>query len=214
MNSRCMAMNKLILKMNTESGITSAMIDRMAEGVLSPAELREAVALLDASPDGWKRLAIAFLEAQCLNEALRPMTPLPVIRRWKPWLSRTAVAATVAASFAMGWAGHGARMTAAPAAHPVVAQALPEPPAPVAQAEPVLETTPAPPVEPSPLDQVQAYLASQPPAVSDHTRYLLQQQGYEVDQERRIVTGVLPDGRVVLAPVDQVRIRQASYSPL
>ena len=207
-------MNKLLSKMNTDREITSAMIDRMAEGVLSPAELRAAVAILEASPDGWKRLAVAFLENQCLNEALRPMSPEPAVRRRRAWPRRLAAAAAVAASFALGWAGHGARMTAAPAAPAVIAQALPEPPAPVAQAEPVLESVPAPPVDPSPLDQVQAYFASQPPVVSDHTRYLLQQQGYEVDEERGIVTGVLPDGRVVLAPVDQVRIRQVSNSPL
>ncbi len=194
--------------------ISPDLVDRLVDGPMSPAELRDTVALLDASPDGWRRLAVAFLEAQCLNEALRPMTPPPAIGRWKPWLSRTAAAATVAVSFSLGWAGHGARMTAAPAAVPVLAQALPEPPATVVRAEPVLETTPAPPADPSPLDQVQAYFASQPPVVSDHTRYLLQQQGYEVDEERGIVTGVLPDGRVVLAPVDQVRIRQVSNSPL
>ncbi len=207
-------MNKLISKMNTKCEITRAMIDRMAEGVLSPAELRAAVALLEASPDGWKRLAVAFLENRCLDEALQPLSSEPALRRGRAWPRRLAAAAAVAASFALGWAGHGARMTAAPAAPAVIAQALPEPPAPVALAEPVLESVPAPPAAPSPLDQVQAYFASQPPVVSDHTRYLLQQQGYEVDEERGIVTGVLPDGRVVLAPVDQVRIRQVSNSPL
>lgn len=201
------------MKNTSTETMTCELLDRIVDGAISPAELREAVAVLDASSDGWKRLAIAFLENQCLNQALRPMTRVPVVGR-RSWPRRAAAAATVAASFALGWAGHGSRMTASPAAQPVIAQALPVPAAPVAQAEPVIETVPAPPAETSPLDQVQAYFASQPPVVSDHTRYLLQQQGYEVDEERRIVTGVLPDGRVVLAPVEEVRIRQASSSPL
>ncbi|QEH38876.1 hypothetical protein OJF2_74860 [Aquisphaera giovannonii] len=50
-----------------------ALIDRMVDGPLPPAELREAVARLDGVPDGqgWRRCGLAFLEAQCWGDAMR-----------------------------------------------------------------------------------------------------------------------------------------------
>lgn len=182
--------------------LTTEFLDQIVERPLAAVELRNAFQILDATPDGWKRLAIAFLEAQCLNEALAPAKPRAVFRRRNPWPRRAAAAGILAASFALGWFG---RPT--PAAPVVVAQAVPAEPA-------VIEPPAAPSAAPSPLDAVEAYLAAQPSAISDQARYLLQQQGYEVDEERKIMTRVLPDGRVILAPVDQVRIRQASLSPL
>lgn len=85
-------------------------IDRIVDGGLSPAQLREATARLDAEPDAWKRCALAFLEAQCWTDALREpsrppaVLPIPIApprrsRRFRPALA--ASAALVA--FAMGW---------------------------------------------------------------------------------------------------------------
>ncbi len=49
-----------------------ALIDRMVDGPLPPAELREAVARLDGASviEGWRRCGLAFLEAQCWREAM------------------------------------------------------------------------------------------------------------------------------------------------
>ena len=44
-------------------------IDQIVDGALTPAELRAAVDRLEREPDGWKRCALAFLEAQVLNES-------------------------------------------------------------------------------------------------------------------------------------------------
>ena len=40
------------------------LLDRLVDGELSPAERRELLASLDGRPDGWRRCALAFLEAQ------------------------------------------------------------------------------------------------------------------------------------------------------
>jgi hypothetical protein len=98
------------------------LIDRIVDGELTPAELRAAIDRLDREPDAWKRCALAFLEAQCWRESLRVIgqpTRLPVDSRASPiplatmpssqkpgrWLRRAILAATVAASFVLGWVG-------------------------------------------------------------------------------------------------------------
>ncbi|HEY3391774.1 MAG TPA: hypothetical protein VGK58_03650 [Lacipirellulaceae bacterium] len=46
------------------------MFDRLVDGELSPAERRLLLASLDERPGGWRRCALAFLEAQCWSEGL------------------------------------------------------------------------------------------------------------------------------------------------
>jgi hypothetical protein len=101
-------------------------IDRIVEGTLTPDELRAAVLRLDQHADGWKRCAVAFLEAQCWAESFRalelpataqlvcPSSPsppggAPARRLHHRWLRSAVAAAVIAASFAMGWLGHAAR---------------------------------------------------------------------------------------------------------
>jgi hypothetical protein len=107
-------------------------IDRIVDGTLTPAELRAAAVRLDRDPGGWKRCAVAFLEAQCWRESFRacdppaktedsllpfplPLPASPTKRTPHRWLRGAVAAGIVAASFAMGWLGHAARPgTAAP----------------------------------------------------------------------------------------------------
>lgn len=44
-------------------------IDRLVDGELSPESRRALLQALDRSPDGWRRAALAFVEAQVLREA-------------------------------------------------------------------------------------------------------------------------------------------------
>jgi hypothetical protein len=106
------------------------LIDRLVDGTVPPAELRQAFRRLEASPDGWKRCATAFLEAQSWGEALRgeehataepawgialaggfsPRAPVPNVRSRAVW---PLAAALVLAAFALGWTGRGLRGGAA-----------------------------------------------------------------------------------------------------
>jgi hypothetical protein len=108
-----------------------AFIDRIVDGELTPAELRAAIDRLDHEPDAWKRCALAFLEAQCWRESLRaigeptrlpvdshtssiPLSAMPSSQKQGRWLRRAIVAATVAASFVLGWVGQAWRPLIAP----------------------------------------------------------------------------------------------------
>lgn len=118
-------------------------IERIVDGGLSPEQLREAVARIEADPDGWRRCALAFLEAQCWGDALREPVAAsspaqaPGLRaiggapRRAPWRPRPALAAAVAvACFAAGWlaAGRPSRVAVMPAApgEPFQATATPD----------------------------------------------------------------------------------------
>jgi len=102
------------------------LIDRIVDGALTPAELRAAIDRIDRLPDGWKRCAAAFLEAQCWRESFRAMgepakpraesqsLPIPLAmgrtgRSAHRWVRRAMAAGILAASFAAGWMGHAAR---------------------------------------------------------------------------------------------------------
>ena len=58
------------------------------------------------------------------------------------------------------------------------------------------------------------WLRQQPPPVSEHGRIVLQRLGYQVDQRRRLITTVMPDGRRVTVPIDQVSIRYTGSQSL
>jgi hypothetical protein len=122
-------------------------IDRVVDGGLTPAELRGAIERLDRDADGWKRCAVAFLEAQCWRESMRAMEQpagAPMLGRSASlhqsaafstraqlrFLRRPIAAGIIAASFALGWLGHAARTrsvagasTMAAAVQPVYAPA-------------------------------------------------------------------------------------------
>ena len=55
---------------------------------------------------------------------------------------------------------------------------------------------------------------SQPMPVSDRERAELERQGYALDQERKLVAMPLADGRQIVVPVDQVRLRYVGSEPL
>jgi len=62
--------------MNQPNHNLDAQFDRLVDGELSPTEYRAFLASLDDQPDGWRRCALAFLEAQALRGTLSSMIPV------------------------------------------------------------------------------------------------------------------------------------------
>jgi hypothetical protein len=58
------------------------------------------------------------------------------------------------------------------------------------------------------------WVRDQPPPVSEHTQAYWQRHGYQVDQQRRLITTTLSDGRLVTVPIDQVEFRYTGNSSL
>lgn len=100
-------------------------LDRLVDGELPERERHELLGRLDRHPDGWRRLALAFLEAQSWGEAardhateavttatgdVRPVMPsIPPARNWKLLLGTPlAMAASFLVAFTLGIALRGA----------------------------------------------------------------------------------------------------------
>jgi hypothetical protein len=222
--------------------VSDAFLDRLADGELSPAELRAAVQVLERVPDGWKRCALAFLEAQAWRESFRPM-PVPdaavVVamttsgaaissrRQASPWRMATA-AGLAGIAFLLGWGLHADRsMKPGPAFVPEqVALKLPTEAGSVETKElsgpetvsPVMspvrsEDAPAPPAPTVP-ELPERWASARPMPLTEHQQALLEQQGYQVDRRRRLVSARLRDGRRVAVPVDQVQVRYVGLESL
>ncbi|APW61975.1 hypothetical protein [Paludisphaera borealis] len=217
-------------------------IDRIVDGGLSPAQLRDALHRLDAEPDGWKRCALAFLEAQTwgdvLREPSRPQTslkigPAPTARSKRVRTTLAAAAALVA--FGMGWLTGGRDERPIVPAPTLVAHD--EPVETVAKADEPEAARPDPPPAIREVARLRfatgsadaptadvpilagpgldsQWLMNQPMPVSDRERAALERQGYALDQERELVAMPLADGRQVVVPVDQVRLRYVGSEPL
>jgi hypothetical protein len=58
------------------------------------------------------------------------------------------------------------------------------------------------------------WLRRQPPPVSEHGQVVFERLGYQVDQQRRLITTFTSDGRRITIPIDQVLIRYAGNQSL
>lgn len=58
------------------------------------------------------------------------------------------------------------------------------------------------------------WLNDQPPPVSEYQQARWERQGYQLEQQRRLVSVPLADGRRAAIPVDQVRVRFVGHDPL
>jgi hypothetical protein len=245
-------------------------IDQIVDGALTPAELRAAVDRLEREPDGWKRCTLAFLEAQCWRESFRTLDEsekshaacatlsVPSVGRigtGRRWILGPIAAGIIAASFALGWYGHGARSLSSRQGVTVVqSNAERRSPAGDSQSGTVRPATFALPQKtdlpawrpgrdgsvptvqqvirwagqlPAGAGNNQSgvpmlagagnyaeWLRHQPSPITEYEQVALNRQGYQVDQRRRLITKILPDGRRVMIPIDQVQIRYTGNHPL
>jgi hypothetical protein len=97
--------------MNTHN----AQFDRLVDDELTEEERRELLGRLDDEPGGWRRCALAFLEAQCWKQALggifddREEAHKPTVAanpQRSPWAGRLRLISAMAASFLVAlWVG-------------------------------------------------------------------------------------------------------------
>src|SRR5437762_5178245 len=93
------------------------LIDRLVDGELPNVERRQLLLQLESEPDGWRRCALAFLEAQTWREAFGPLAATaqakppaaatsraPMAKPWRAVARWASLAVCVMAAFAVGWA--------------------------------------------------------------------------------------------------------------
>jgi hypothetical protein len=207
--------------------IENRLIDRLVDGELPEAERRELLLLFDTEPDGWRRCALAFLEAQTWRQALTPVvaasgvgrlesskgvssgfsTPFAsgsgrATRFWRPAARLSGLAAAIVLAFTLGWFLH--RQPGA---------VLPDSRSVGPQVESVVERSAQPPQNGSIKVARKDSNSTQPVRVAADVDPLakdlqkLQQQGYRVETQPRLVSLESKDGRKLKLPVQEVRIR-------
>jgi hypothetical protein len=192
-------------------GFDETQLDRLVDAELSESERRQLLLRLEAEPHGWRRCALAFLEAQAWRQSIRGiMEPVAGIaqsgmtsnirrmrspRRFLMYV--TALTAALVAAFALGRAWHGKTGDTAPQ----VLVAAGESPA----AAPVRET-------PLPAPAGSAARGS-PQTRAESSSYVdslvkqWEQQGYYVERQKRLVSIEMKDGKRVNVPVQEVRLQ-------
>lgn len=202
-----------------ERTLDTSLLDRLVDGELGEAERLAVLDRLERVPGGWRRCALAFLEAQAWRQALAqngaepafgvtrsaagaPVTPFRPAqedgvapgRRRRASARRLAVAAGLVAAFAAGWFSNAAGRPPRPAGE---ANTLAGPP--VAQAAPLAS---------APNDDEQpAWSDIRPRPSAASLRREWERHGYRVEERQAVLAVELNDGRSVALPVDEVEYR-------
>jgi hypothetical protein len=181
--------------MNATIHDQSRLIDRLVDGELSDDERGELLSRLDQSAEGWRTLALAFLEAQTWRSALHTeRDPKPQVERRLPamvqprrdrtllWLATCVATALLA--FGVG------RSRSVPPSPAEQSAKLPIETQSVATHSP--KESPAPQTIPQ---------------LTPDARQVLERHGYRVQERPRVVSLRRPDGQTVQMLVNEVEVR-------
>ena len=214
----------------------AAELDRLVDGELSDEQRREMLLQLERQPEGWRRCAMAFLEAQSWRQELGAMArpasdaasrPAPAARAQRPlpwWRRHGPMVLAAAASFLLAfWVSNASRTFW----QGNVGGSRPEPQiaAKAGPSEPGVEQPAAPwrmvtfdvpdggGVRNVRLPAVEqdrlddAWLRSVPGPIPNDLRRALERTGHQVSESRRLMPVPMQDGRRLVVPVDQVEVR-------
>jgi hypothetical protein len=211
-------------------------LDKLVDGELDDAQRRQALLHLENQPDGWRRCALAFLEAQAWKKSLGTIAATPAKdvlvkparanSSWaNRWSSLLAAAASFLVAFGLGlaWRGHAERTELAAVKQPAPAtqpRRAPQPELGLASDKPQWSTMTVNldrdndgiaeavelPVVRGPGID-EAWVRSQPAAIPSPLLRALERMGHEVRHERQYYPFDLGDGRRLLVPVDEVDVR-------
>lgn len=213
------------------------LLDRLVDGELSSDEYAAVLRSLGDAPDGWRRCALAFLEAQAWQRELGlasrqtqspsapPVTirPTAAARRWPLLL---ATAASFLLAFGLGIAMRPSAPGSASTGEQIVRDdtrpgvpgqqsALPAADSPSGNVTFVMDhgdglgsrEVPVPVYEWSPENA--QWLSGQPAAPSSGLERAVQRFGHQVRTHKHFIPFETGDGRDVVFPVDQVEITPA-----
>lgn len=219
-----------------ECSAASILLDRFVDGELSESERREVLLTADREPDGWRHLALAFVESQTLRQELKALTQAatpasptasraPVIRPQLVWLRATGMVACCLLAFGVGrWsnANSSANSVAGPRTFapsdgktPSVAAVAPESGERHQTMRLVLDdllggppqSVDVPVVEDSQSDPAE-YLSG-PPVIPPEIQRALLRAGRRVHEQRQLFEVPLADGRYGVVPVSNVLVENA-----
>jgi hypothetical protein len=210
-------------------------LDRLVDGELSLHEQRELLGQLDDEPNGWRRLALAFIEAQAWrNEfpALAESNSQPASRRDSQASRRVhsggpralaaprsrliAIAAGLALAFGLGLIVRGPATGRVPAGGVVTPQPSPSQlsPSQLSPSRPLErelvsfgdgQTVDLPIVEAAQVSP--DWVRSRPNLVPPPVRHELELSGHRIEQRRVFLPLVLENGQPAIVPIDEAEVQ-------
>lgn len=219
--------------MNRDTEYLEVQLDRLVDGELDNVEYRALLSSLETEPDGWRRCAMAFLEAQALRGELRivrdeccapPAKPAitPVAKQvtpahWRRWAMPLSVAASFLLALPLG-----AWLFQPPNDSPSVVTAK------YPDVSPVVDRQTPQPLGNLRLSTEQGnidvpyynlkdgapYLTQEPAAIPPSLVSKLREQGHCVEHSSGVVPIEMEDGAQVWVPVEDYRITPVSRRPI
>jgi hypothetical protein len=207
--------------------------DRLVDGELSETERKELLTSLDREPDGWRRCALAFLEAQCWKKELRDLrqtvsacavpfaSPRHARKRSSSPLGLLGTLMAMAATFflALGigawWLNYN-QHGLAPGPDQIAGRSG-EPSATANSSAPwqMVKLFPAGSTDPNQAIQLPAlvrdridenWLRNLPAPIPESVAENLRRNGYKVQTQQELLPLRLDDGRQLVVPVDKVEL--------
>jgi hypothetical protein len=183
-------------------------IERLVDGELPELERGDLLRRLGTEPDGWRRCALAFLEAQCWREVFQPLAAgevrLACSEKTSSWRQRRpaalgflGMAAALVLVFGLGWAARG-NSGASPGA---VLTARADRASRQGGPEGMPDSTNQARSEPV------ASASLNPKSALAAAASLPRKHAYQAETQTRLASVVLKDGRKVQVPVQEVRLR-------
>jgi hypothetical protein len=211
-------------------------IDRLVDGELNETDRHELLLQLEREPEGWRRCALAFLEAQCWRQELGLMARSPenvaavsspamsaaatVRTRTPRWRQNLATALSMGACFLIAlWLGLSMRGNGAGGLHGPGGEAVPAmavlPSDEVVTIEGQNGKTENVSIPRAHRDTFDSSLAKQvPDAIPLDVQQAFQRSGHQVVQQREIVPVPMNNGRRLMVPVDHVEIHYVGRGSL
>jgi hypothetical protein len=185
-----------------QDSLNSVLLDRLVDGELADGDRRDLLLRLSTEPDGWRRCALAFLEAQSWRAALGPVaasmkgsTKLDTsgsrlcAKGRRPALRLAALAAGLAGVFFLGWLVRGSTGQTAISVPGAGTEA---------RSQLVIDQE---------LDSETEKPEVAQPVLIDPAARVWEQQGFRAERQKRLIPIELPDGRKVDVPVQELRVQ-------
>jgi hypothetical protein len=195
--------------------MNDAELDRMVDGELSPRQQRELLGRLEDEPGGWRRLALAFVEARAWRTELAGLAqatghlvngPRPSAdpARGLTWRRMLTIAAGLAIAFGLGF------LFRHPPARTLDQNPIAAPPTPPAIERELVRmvgdgTVDLPVVEATQVSP--DWVRSRPSLVPPSVRHELESSGHRIEQRRVFLPLILENGQPAVVPIDEAEVQ-------
>ncbi len=185
-------------------------IQRCIDGQMSEADQQNLLRRLEARPDGWRKLSLAFVECQVWSQAIqkgetavaKSSVPEPRPLRQAPVALWSKVVASMAAGIMAGLVIHRQWSAVPPVGSGPSLAAVS-----ASSGSGTASDSAQSPVSANSAASLASNRPGSPEILSPQARRQLRESGYPIDEDQVYYAVQMPDGRYYVVPVDRLRLR-------